>query len=208
MQFHPLKIDTACKQFRLMKESVEPLLNDVHRMLCTPEEEKLGSGNWSAAMVLLHIVAGLAEGYNPPNTSKGARMKNAPENFTNLLNRHFPGPYFKTNTKAACDLQKRLRNPLVHLVGRTARAFNVERARCTEIELIGLVQLPTVPTEFAEPMDLRTAPPIFRPLHFYLGVRRLCECWAKDPDNKYTYPRGATASNLAPIPSPIRFGGA
>ena len=174
----------------VIREGVEPLLRDVHRMLAMPAEPNPpshgGQMQQSIALVLLATVAGVSKTllHVPPGEPASDRAR-----FTQCLTGFFPwdlDPPTGASAKEASEILYRVfRNPLVHSLGmgksggpriRIGRGHPGERGdrRVEELERTPdkpvsepcLVVSPVGITLWLEP--------------FYWGVRKVVERWAYD----------------------------
>ena len=177
----------------VIREVVEPLLRDVHRMLAMPAEPKIlphgGQMQQSIALVLLATVAGVSKTllYVPPREPAGGdRVR-----FTQCLIRFFPWdldpPTGVCPEQASEILYKVFRNPLVHCLG-THRSSDppvrIGRGHAGEDGERGVEELERM-TDKPVSEPCLVVSPKGRTLWlepFYWGVRILVERWSRDQD--------------------------
>ncbi len=118
---------TPAELEQILRDTVDPLLRDVHAMLMLPVKDVLGLDagcNFSAALVLLGVVSGVSITlYHDPTLKKLDEREQRGEAFKRVLDRYFPWeeePEVKGAIRerhAATVLYEAFRNPLTHRLG-------------------------------------------------------------------------------------------
>ncbi len=129
MPYHPVDVPSGTNPTleRMVRESIDPVLRDVHAMLMLPMSEVPGLDagcNFSCAQVLLGVVSGVAGALYDDSTVAGVdKRENPGEAFKRVIANHYPwndepdAPGTIRSQHAAKILYDAFRNPFSHSLG-------------------------------------------------------------------------------------------